>query len=150
MSLEEYNKLVDSLPVWTLDEFYEKEKTQNIAIESSNEELLFDSIEDYCEELYLETAEDLECACKAAKKIKVYTTKKFQINAEWLKDKIQDYAEDNYSMHYYDQSPECLEMVDDFVKKFNEVQSWYVSDDLIAVVDAEKEVREYFADAELD
>lgn len=150
MSLEEYNKLVDSLPVWTLDEFYEKEKTQNIAIESSNEELLFDSIEDYCEELYLETAEDLECACKAAKKIKVYTTKKFQINAEWLKDKIQDYAEDNYSMHYFDQSPECLEMVDDFVKKFNEVQSWYVSDDLIAVVDAEKEVREYFADAELD
>lgn len=150
MSLEEYNKLVDSLPVWTLNEFYEKEKTQNIAIESSDEEKLFDSIEDYCEELYLETAEDLECACKAAKKIKVYTTKKFHINAGWLKDKIQDYAEDNYSMHYFDQSPECLEMVDDFVKKFNEAQSWYVSDDLIAVVDAEKEVREYFADAELD
>ena len=150
MSLEEYNKLVDSLPVWTLDEFYEKEKTQNIAIESSNEEELFDSFEDYCEDLYITNLEELECACKAAKKIKVYTTKKFHIDSGWLQDRIIDYANDNYSMSYYDQEPECMEYVDEFVKKFNEAQSWYVSDNLIAIVDAEKEVREYFADAELD
>lgn len=150
-SLEEkYNKLVKSLPVWTLEEFYEKEKTMDIAIESSNEEELFDSIEDYCEDLYISNLEDLECACKAAKNIKVYTTKKFHINGEWLKDRIRDYGEDNYSMYYFDKEPECMEYVDEFVKKFNDAQTWYVSDKLIAVVDAEKEVREYFADIELD
>lgn len=145
---QKYKKYLDSLPVWTLEEFYQYQKDNNVSLEMSDK--LYDDIEDLCEDCFYDVAdeEDTINAINSSKKIPVETLKKFQLSVGWLKDRIIDYGNDNFAMSYYDTEPECMEYVDEFVEKFNSAQTWYVSDTQIAWVDASREVEEWLSENE--
>lgn len=139
-----YKEIIKSLPHITYEQYCKDYK--ECSIESSGEDKIFEDIEDWIEDYEPIDDEAIVDCYNTAKEILVYTTKKFQISSSWLYDKIVDYAEDNFAMSYYDQEPEAMDLLEDFVNEFNKKQYWYVSDELVAVLDASNEVKDYFKD----
>ena len=131
------------LPIISEDQYYEMLKTQDICYLSDNEERLYQDTEDYFEDAYVETDEDIYWAVDRAKRVKVYEKDRFHLRPDWVKEKIAHRAYDDYFMEDSDQVA-GWELVDKFCEEFNKKQSWYTSGKQIAWLDLSKEMKEYF------
>ena len=146
METVEIKDIWADLPRWTVEDYDKAFKTQDLCVESYNEERLYEDENDYIEDLDLYDNKDVPGVVESSKEVHVYEKDRFKLDAERLKEQICEYAYDNYYSEDYD-NVAGLELVDDFVKKFNSKQHWYTSGKPVAVLDMSEQVKEYYLES---
>ncbi len=130
----------NEIKVITAEEY---NKMQNVCYENPSDDNLLEDIEDYYEELEFNSIEEIEQLVLNAAKIPVYTKDMFKYSAERMKENITEFGYDNYYMDDPYNQIAGLELIDEFMEKFNAMQHYYISDKLVAYLDLSSEVREY-------
>lgn len=130
-------------PVISEKEYYEMAKTQDICYQGYDEERLYTDTDDWVEDCYVETVEDIYYIIKEAKRIKVYIKDRFHLRVDWVKEYIADRAYNDYYMEDTDHINNW-ELIDEFVENFNKQQDWYTAGKQIAWLDLSEEVKQYY------
>jgi hypothetical protein len=144
-----YSALLETLPVITYDEFLEKDKTEDLCFEVSDEKIS-DDLEDYFSEQldYVVTKEDVDNAINNAKNIIVSTKDRYKLPKNFILEAVSDYLSDNFGYDAYElgylEDMVGGEVFDICESKINEhIKGWYTSDVIKYKLDASKEVEEY-------
>ena len=148
-----YNALLETLPTITYDEFLEKDKTEDLCFEVSDEKIS-DDLEDYFSEQldYIRTKEDVECAINAAKNIIVSTKDRYKLPKGYILENVSDYLSDNFGYDGYElgylEDMVGAEVFEECEDKINQhIRGWYTSDTIKYKLDASKEVEEYLKES---
>ena len=123
-------------------------KLENVCCEHPLEgETILENVEDIFDILDchydLTVEENFEDALEKVSNIKVFERKKYQIREGWLQEILQDDATDNFYMDYHDAEIEGIDIIKKFVEDYNSVQTWYIADGNVAILDLSKEFKEY-------
>ena len=147
--MNKYNTLLETLQTITYEEFLEKNKTEDLCFEISDENLSED-IEDYfSEQLYdVTTKEEMDVAIKSAKNIIVSTKDRYKLPKDFILEQVSDYLSDNFGYNGYElgylEEMVGAEVFKECEKKINEyIKGWYCSGTIKYKLDASKEVKEY-------
>ena len=133
----------NNLPVWTIEDYNNNFEQMDLCVEDYHEERLFEDENDYFVDLDNYKPYDIPSVVEASSRVKVYIKDRFKLNPERLKERIEEYAYDNFYMEDTDRV--CgLDLVDDFCKKFNAQQYWYTSGKQVAWLDLSNDVKEYY------
>ena len=142
-----YQELLDSLPNITSEEFYEKDKTEDLCYEVK-EGTVAEDIEDYLDEhsdIDFDNTEEIQDLIQRSKQIPVYTKERYKIPEGFILDHVKDYLSDNFCYDWYEQGD--LPLNEDEIKQFEnqineKLKNWYISDKLVYTMDLSKEVEE--------
>ena len=133
----------DIKPTWTVSEYEDSLKDMDICIEMSDKALLFNTVNDYLENLPDVSEKDIAEIVKSAKEVNVLEKHHFKINVDDVIEAICNVAYEDYNMDDTDRV-NGIDYVKEFCKKFNEMQTWYTGGKLIAYLDLSQEVKEYY------
>lgn len=127
----------------TVQEFIERNKTEDLCFELDDERLT-DDINEFLEEQYsYYTDENLDSFCEIFKGVAVYTKDRFKLTGNFIFEDIQDYLEDNFG---FQDDIKCLigkDFFDNICEEFNKKIETYTTDELIGFMDLSKELKEY-------
>jgi DNA primase large subunit len=120
----------------SIHEFYKQDLCINHPF---HEEELIDSVDAYIEAFEYEdiTEDDIEIA----KEIKVFTKDYFEISFDRLWNYLNDFAEDNYCLIHSGHEVMGEELVEKFVKDFNEQQYYFIDGDYVGTIDLSEELK---------
>lgn len=108
------------------------------------EENLCEDIEDYFDLIdFSDNNDDNETIIEKAKEISIYEKEPFKISVDWLWENLTDYADENFSMGYFDAEPNGMDIVEKFVEDFNSAQTWHTQGKKVAVLDLSEEVKQF-------
>ena len=133
----------DIKPTWTVSEYEDSLKDMDLCIEMSDEALLFNTVNDYLENLPDVSEKDIVEIVKSAKEVNVLEKDHFKINVDDVIEAICNVAYEDYNMDDADHV-NGIDYVKEFCKKFNEMQTWYTGGKVIAYLDLSQEVKEYY------
>jgi hypothetical protein len=142
--MENMAETTSKLEVWTEDDYYKDQR--DICLQGYDEEKLWETVDDWIEDLDLYDAKDVPAVVEAAKEVKVLMKDCFKLDVNDMYDYVIDRS-CNYGMDYYEKEPEGMELIPEFVKKFNALQYWYTGGEQIAILDISEQVKEYYFDA---
>lgn len=115
-------------------------------------EELLEKIEELFEQMEMSYELKSDCDYKSAKQsfdfgnIKVYGRKPFAIDVEYLTEMLQEYADERWYYDYFDCEIDGKDIIEKFVKDFNEAQTGYTIGEQVAVLDALKEFEQFVKD----
>ena len=138
------NTVSTTYPVISIEEYKENADKMKLCISANDERLIFD-VEDYFDYLPIPPTEFLAYdICEQAKTVPVCKQDKFHITADDILHTIEDKS-CSYGMDYWDVSPEIdNDLINNFVKKFNEDQTWVTNGEQVAVLDLSEEVKDFY------
>ena len=147
-----YKSLIDSLPVITYEEFLKDEEDLCFEI---NDEKITDDLEEWiaenCENIY--TEEEKQQTIDSAKRIVVSTKERYKIPKGYILEQVSSFLEDNFGYDSYElgglEDAVGGEVFEECENKINQhIKGWYTSGYLRYVMDASKQVEEYFKEHE--
>lgn len=132
--------------IMTVQEFIERNKTEDLCFELDDERLT-DDINEFLEEqaYYYDgtTDEDFKRYCDYFENVAVYTKDRFKLTGNFIFEEIQNWLEDNYA--YQDDVKSLIDnnFFDNVCEEFNKKFETYTVDKLVGFMDLSKELKEY-------
>ena len=132
--------------IMTVQEFIERNKTEDLCFELDDERLT-DDIDEFLEEqaYYCDNISDegLKRYCNYFKNVAVYTKDRFKLTGDFIFEDIQDYLEDKFGFQDDIKSLIGKNFFDNICEEFNKKIETYTTDELIGFMDLSKELKEY-------
>ena len=132
--------------IMTVEEFIERNKTEDLCFELDDERLT-DDIDEFCEEKYNDynytTEDELNYFCQYYKKIAVYTKDKFKLTSGFIFENIQDHLDDNFAFQDNIESLIGESFFDNVCEEFNKKFETYTTGDFIGFIDLSNELKNY-------
>ena len=130
--------------IMTIEEFIERNKTEDLCFVLDDERLT-DDIDEFCEEKYHDynctTEYELDNFCQYYKKVSVYTKDKFKLTSGFIFENIQDHLVDNYGFEDDIESLLGESFFDNVCEKFNSNFETYTTGKFIGYLDLSNELK---------